>query len=113
MPFATLFLPTQLAEKDVARVLEGEFEAAWFPERHRCSIDTTDGVVYVDFDRASSSYLSSLSSDEQCALVAELGFVPQTALHVETVSHYEGSSRLAEIVLETLRHEFNVHAVAK
>jgi hypothetical protein len=42
MRTSTLPFPHDVAEPKVARVLEQEFGAAWFPEYHSCSFDTDD-----------------------------------------------------------------------
>ena len=99
MRTATLFTPGELTEPELARVLEQEFGATWFPDYHRCSIDTEDAFVAVDFDPA---YVSQLPPDEERALAAQLGFRPIVALHVSSSTYHSGSPELAERVLLTL-----------
>jgi hypothetical protein len=100
----TLLFPNELAERDVARVLEQEFGAAWFPEHHRCSIDTDDAFVAVDLDH---QYAARLPTDEQQTLATQLGFVPRTALHVQSSAYHSGSPGVAENVLQTLCRLFD------
>src|SRR5207253_612329 len=109
MRTSTLLCPHQLAEKDVAEVLEQQFGAAWFPEYHRLSIDTEDAFVAVDVD---PGYASRLPPDEQRALAMRLGFVPQTALHVQASAYHAGSPGLAENVLQTLSRLFDGRALS-
>lgn len=109
MRTSTLLSPHELAERDVARILEQEFGAAWFPEYHRCSIDTEDGVVAVDVD---PGYAARLGPDEQRSLAARLGFVPKTALHVQSSAYHPGSPDLAEHVLQTLCRRFDGRALS-
>lgn len=103
MTTSTLFFRHELVERDVARILEQEFSASWFPEYHRCSIDADDAFVAVDLD---PGYAARLSSDERRALETNLGFLPQTALHVQASTYYAGSPRLADAVLQSLSHRF-------
>jgi hypothetical protein len=100
----TLLSPHDLAERDVAQLLELEFGAAWSPEYHRCSIDTEDAFVAVDFD---PQYIARLRSDEQRTLTAQVGFTPKSALHVQSSGYHVGSPALAEQVLQTLRRHFD------
>jgi hypothetical protein len=104
MKTATLFSPHDLAESDVARILEQRYGAAWFPEHHRCSIDTDDAFVAVDVDH---QFTTQLPPDEQQSLAAQLGFVPRTVLHVQSSTYHPGSPSLAERVLQTLRGLFD------
>ncbi len=99
MTTSTLLFRHELVERDVARLLEEEFGAAWFPEYHRCSIDTADAFVAVDVD---PGYAARLTPDEQRSLETELGFLPRAALHVQASTYHAGSPRLAESVLQTL-----------
>jgi len=100
----TLLSPHDLAERDVVQILEQEFSAAWFPEYHRCSIDTEDAFVAVDVD---PQYIAQLHPDEQRILTAQLGFVPKSALHVQSSAYHVGSPALAEQVLQTLCRLFD------
>jgi hypothetical protein len=104
----TLLSPHDLAEPDVARILEEKFGAAWFPDYHRCSIDTDDAFVAVDVDQGFSS---RLPAEEQQSLVSRLGFTPRTALHVQSSVYHSGSPVLAERVVETLRSLFDGQAL--
>lgn len=99
MTTSTLLTPRDIAEPELAAVLEQRFEANWFPEYHRWSIDAEGAVVFVDFDPA---YFSRLTPDEQRALTAQLGFHPKVALHVGSSPYHAGSPGLAELVLLTL-----------
>lgn len=109
MRTSTLFSPHQLAERDVAQVLDERFGATWFPEYHRCSIDTEDAFVAVDID---PEYTSRLTPDELRTLVAQLGFVPRTALHIQSSAYHAGSPSMAENVFHTLCRLFNGRAIA-
>jgi hypothetical protein len=109
MKTTTLLSPHQLAEQDVARVLEQQFGATWFPQYHRCSIDTQDAVVAVDVD---PDYASRLPPDEQRTLAAQLGFLPGAALHIQSSTYHPGSPTLAEQVVQTLSRLFDGRAVA-
>lgn len=109
MRSSTLFVPLDLCERDVARLLEERYGAAWFPDHHRCSIDTGDGFVAVDVDRG---YVSSLHPDEQLAVASRLGFPPRTALHVHASIHYSGSDGLAEEVIVTLARHYSGRTLA-
>jgi hypothetical protein len=95
----TLFTPRQVSERNLAEDLGRQFGAAWFPEYHRCSLDTDDAVVYVDFDPA---YTDRLTADELRTLAGQLGFVPKFALHVSPSTVYPGSPALAQEVLAAL-----------
>jgi hypothetical protein len=99
MRTATMVSPHELEEREVARVLEQRFGAAWFPEYHRCSIDTDDAFVAVDVD---DQFMARLPADERQALTSRLGFVPGTALHVQSSVYHLGSEQLAERVLQAL-----------
>ncbi len=99
MKTATLLSPHDLAEPDVARILEQRFGAAWFPVYHRCSIDTDEAFVAVDVDH---EFTGRLDSEEQQTLVRRLGFTPRTALHVQASVYHPGSPGLAERVFQTL-----------
>ncbi len=96
---ATILAPTALAEPELAEFLEREFGAAWFPEDHRCSIDTADATVFVDFD---PGYPDRLPADELGAAAARVGFVPKAAVHIDGSKYHPGSAALAGRVLETL-----------
>lgn len=100
---STLYTPRDVAESELAAFLEQQFEAGWFPDHHRCSIETEDAVVFVDFDPA---YFARLPPDEQGTLAAQLGFAPKVALHVSSSSYHAGSPGLAEAVLRTLCQQF-------
>jgi hypothetical protein len=108
MKTATLLSPHILAEPDVARLLEQRFGAAWFPEYHRCSIDTDEAFVAVDIDH---DFTGRLPPDERQSLVTQLGFTPQTALHVQASAYHPGSPDLAQRVLQTLCGLFDGQAV--
>ncbi len=108
MRTSTLLSPHQLAERDVAQILEQQFGAAWFPEYHRCSIDTEDAFVAVDVDQ---EYASRLSPDEQRTLATQLGFAPKTALHIQSSAYHAGSPSLAEHVFQTLCRLFDGRAI--
>lgn len=109
MRTATLLSPHDLAERDVAKVLEEQFGAAWFPEYHRCSIDTDDAFVAVDVD---PQFTARLRPDEQETLVVQLGFVPRTALHVQSSVYHPGSAQLGEHVLQALCSHFDGRALS-
>lgn len=102
MKTSTLFTAREVTETELASVLEKQFSAAWFPEYHRCSIDTDDAFVSVDFDPA---FVERLEPDERRSLAAILGFVPKVAFHVSTSSHHVGSPALAERVLDMLSQQ--------
>src|ERR1700719_1855021 len=108
MKTSTLLSPHDLAEPDVARILEQRYEAVWFPEYHRCSIDTDDAFVAVDVDH---EFTGRLPPDEQKTLVTQLGFTPRTALHVQSSAYHPGSPGLAERVLQTLCSLFDGQAL--
>ena len=99
MKTSTLFTSQQLSELELAGILEQQFNATWFPEYHRCSIDTDGATVYVDFD---SEYDSQLAPDEQSVLAENLGFRPKAALHISSSTYHNGSVQLAELVFQTL-----------
>ena len=92
---STLFIKDELNEPELAAALEKQFNAVWFPDYHRCSIDSDDATVYVDFD---SEYVSSLTIEEQHSLAVQLGFLPKLALHISTSVYHAGSAQLAELV---------------
>jgi hypothetical protein len=98
-----------VAEPEVAAALERQFDTGWFPDHDRCSIDTDDAVVYVDFDPA---HVGRLTPDERRSLVAQLGFPPAAAIHVTASTHYPGSSDLAKHVLLTLGRLLGGRSVA-
>jgi hypothetical protein len=106
---STLFTPREPTESELAAVLEQRFDAAWFPEHHRCSIDTVDATVYVDFD---PGYVAWLTPDEQHALADQLGFVPKFALHVGASNFHSGSPELAGRVLDELCRALDGRALA-
>ena len=103
----TLVSPHEVPEREVAKILEQAFGAAWFPEHHRCSIDTEDAFVAVDVECP-----AHLEGDEQQSLRAQLGFLPRTALHVQSSTYHAGSAQLAEQVLQTLSKVFEVRVVS-
>src|SRR6478752_368226 len=104
MNASTLVSPDNLAERDVAVFLEERYGAAWLPEYRRCSIETDDAFVAVDYD---PEFAAHLPADERQTLVAEFGFVPKTALHVQESVYHAGSPRLAQAVLQALCQRFN------
>jgi hypothetical protein len=105
---STLFTPREVSERELAIALEQQFSAAWFPEYHRCSIDTEDAFVSVDFD---DTYMDRLEPDEQRTLTAQLGFIPKVALHVSSSSFHLGSTGLAELILRTLCQQLGGRAM--
>lgn len=109
MRSATLFSPHALAEREVARMLEQLFGAAWFPEYHRCSIEGEDGFVAVDVD---PEYAARLEPEEQRRLAVQLGFIPRTALHIQSSAYHSGSASLAEQVGQQLCRHFDGKASA-
>ena len=109
MKTTTLFPSRDLTESELAAALEEQFGAAWFVDRHRCSIDTDDAFVAVDFD---SGYLGLLSPEDQHALVGQLGFLPKAALHVSASVYHSGSPALAERVALALGRLFGGRALA-
>jgi hypothetical protein len=109
MRTSTVLSPHELEEREVAKILEQRFGAAWFPEYHRCSIDTDDAFVAVDVD---DQFTARLPADERQALTCRLGFVPGTALHVQSSVYHPGSAHLAERVLQTLCDLFDGWALS-
>jgi alkanesulfonate monooxygenase SsuD/methylene tetrahydromethanopterin reductase-like flavin-dependent oxidoreductase (luciferase family) len=105
----TLLVARELTEPELARALEQRFDAAWFPEYHRCSIDTEDATVYIDFD---PTYGDRLQPDEKRSLTARLGFIPTAAICIQASHTYPGSPRLAETVASTLCNQFSGRALA-
>jgi hypothetical protein len=109
MRTSTLLSPHGVAEREVARILEQEFGAAWFPEYHRCSIDWDNAFIAVDVDR---EFTTRLPLDKQQTLATQLGFMPQTALHVQSSTYHLGSAQLAEKVFQTLCSLFDGRALS-
>lgn len=95
----TLYAAWDLPESELAELLEREFDSAWFPQYHRCSVQSVDATVYVDFDAAC---VSRMVDGERRDLAARLGFVPRGALHVSPSIYHAGSPELAEQVFQTL-----------
>lgn len=109
MSDSTLFTPDDVTEPVLAAMLERQFEAYWFPEYHRFSIDTEEAVVFVDYD---AGYLDRMTPDERRALVARLGFTPAAALHVSGNYIYPGSDALAERVALALGRQLGGRPLA-
>jgi DNA recombination-dependent growth factor C len=110
MNLTTLLAPTALNEEALAELLAAQFDAHWFPNYHRFSIDTEDAVVYVDFDDA---YSARLPEDERQHVAKALGFLPATALHVQANPVHPGSAQLAQRVADVLAQQFRVPALAR
>lgn len=99
----TFLSPLDLPEQEVAQFLEQRFGAVWIPEYHRCSIDTESAIVAVDVDR---DFTPRLPPEDRATIVAQVGFVPRTAFHVQESIYHKGSSELARRVQELLESVF-------
>jgi hypothetical protein len=53
-----------------------------------------------------------LDMDEQQSLATKLGFMPRTALHVQSSVYHSGSGQLAEQVFHTLYRFFDGRALS-
>ena len=96
---STLLTRTEITEPEWASLLEDRFGASWFPEHHRCSVESVEGTVFVDFE---AGYSDTLAPDERRVFAARLGFIPAAAIHVQPSKLYSGSAELAARVFATL-----------